>query len=64
MEERNGVLNVFEVRGDLQPAAEVLPLEPGVVVFIEDGCIETLGDRLLCSMVVRFCLHILGLRCD
>ena len=60
MEERNGVLNVFEVRGDLQPAAEVPPLEPGSGIFIEDGCVETLGDRLLCSMVVRFHLHVDG----
>ena len=60
MEERNGVLNVFEVRGDLQPAAEMPPLEPGGGIFIEDGCVETLGDRLLCSMVVRFCLHVDG----
>ena len=57
MEERNGVLNVFEVGGDLQPAAEVPPLEPGSGIFIEEGCIETLGYCLLCSMVVRFHLH-------
>ena len=29
-EERNGIFNAFEVRGDLQPAAEALPLAPGV----------------------------------
>ena len=60
MEERSGVLNVFEVGGDFQTAAEVPPLEPGGDVFLEDGCIETLGYRLLCSMVVRFCLHVDG----
>ena len=60
MEERNGVLNVFEVRGDFQKAAEVSPLEPGGGIFIEDGCVETLGDRLLCSMVVRFHLLVDG----
>ena len=37
-EERNGVLNVFEVGGDLQPAAEVPPLSPGLGVFLEDVC--------------------------
>ena len=57
LEERNGVLNVFEVRGDLQPAAEVPPLAPGSGVFIEDVCGETLGDCLLCVMVVIFHLH-------
>ena len=38
MEERNMVLNVVEVRGDLYPAAEVLPLAPGDGVFLEYGC--------------------------
>ena len=47
LEERNGVLNVFEVKGDLQPAAELPPLVPGVGVFLEDICGETLGDCLL-----------------
>ena len=56
-EERNGVLNVFEVEGNFQPAAEVPPLAPGVGVFLEDVCGETLGDCLLCSMLVRFHLH-------
>ena len=37
-EERNGVLNVFEVEGNFQPAAEVPPLAPGVGTFIEDVC--------------------------
>ena len=63
MEERNGVLNVFEVGGNLQPAAEVPPLEPGGGIFIEEGCIETLGDRLLCIIVVRFHLHADGRGC-
>ena len=57
LEERNRVLNVFEVGGDLQPAAEVLPLAPGGGVFLEDVFGETLGDCLLCIMVVRFRLH-------
>ena len=57
LEEKNGVLNVFEVGGDLQPAAEVPPLAPGVGVFLEDVCGETLGYCLLCSMVVRFRLQ-------
>ena len=38
LEERNGVLNVFEVEGDLQPSAEVPLLAPGVGVFLEDIC--------------------------
>ena len=38
LEERNGVLNVFEVEGDFQPAVEVLPLAPDVGVFLEDVC--------------------------
>ena len=38
-------------------AAEVPPLAPGVGVFLEDVCGETLGDCLLCSMLVRFHLH-------
>ena len=62
LEEGNGVLDVFEVEGDLKPAAEVPPLEPGIGVFLEDVCGETLGDRLLCSMVVRFRLHVDGKR--
>ena len=57
MEERNGVLNVLEVGGDLQPATEVLPLAPGSGVFIEDGSGETFGDCLLCIIVVSCCLH-------
>ena len=36
LEEGNGVLNVFEVWGDLQPAAEAPPLAPGSSVFLED----------------------------
>ena len=60
MEERNEFLNVFDVEVDLQPAAEVPPLAPGGGVFLEEGCGETLGDRLLCSMVVRFCLRVDG----
>ena len=57
LEERNGVLNVFEVGGDLQPAVEVPPLAQSGGVFLEDVCGETLGDILLCSMVVIFLLH-------
>ena len=37
LEEGNGVLNLLEVGGDLDPAAEALPLAPGGGVFIEDG---------------------------
>ena len=37
LEERNGVLNLLEVGGDLHPDAEVTPLAPGSGVFIEDG---------------------------
>ena len=44
MEERNGILNVFVVVGNLQPAAEVPPLAPGGGVFLEDYFGETLGD--------------------
>ena len=47
------VLNVPEVRGDFQPAAEAPSLVPGGGVFLEYGGIEPLGDCLLCSMVVR-----------
>ena len=57
LEEVNGVFNVIEVGGDLQPAAEVLPLAPGGGVFLEDGCGEPLGDCLLCSMLVSCSLH-------
>ena len=57
LEEGNGVLNVLEVGGDLEPVAEAPPLEPGSGVFIEDGGIEPMGDCLLCSMVFRCCLH-------
>ena len=57
MEERNGVLNAFEVKGYLQPAAEVPPLAPGGGVFLEDICGETLGDCLLYIMVGIFCLQ-------
>ena len=35
-EKGNGVLNVFEVGDNLQPAAEVPPLAPGGGAFIED----------------------------
>ena len=56
-EERNGVLNVFLVGGDLQPAAEVPPLAPGGGIFLEDGCRKPLIDFFLCSMVGSFFLH-------
>ena len=52
LEEGNGVLNVLEVGGDLEPTAEALPLEPGDGVFIEDGNREPLGDCLLCKLIV------------
>ena len=52
LEEGNGVLNVLEVAGDLEPAVEALPLAPGNGVFLEDGGSEPLSDCLLCSMVV------------
>ena len=38
LEEGNGVLNVLEVGGDSQPAAEASPLVPGGGVFLEDDC--------------------------
>ena len=38
LEEGNGLLNVFEVGSDLQPAAEALQLAPDGGVFIENGC--------------------------
>ena len=57
LEEGNGVLNIFEVGGDLHPAAEAMPLAQGSGVFLEDGCREPLGDCLLCSTVVTCCLH-------
>ena len=57
LEEGNGVLNVLEVGGDFHPAAETPPLAPGGGIFLGDGGREPLGDCLLCSMVVRFCLH-------
>ena len=47
LEEGNGVLNVFEVRGYFQPAAEAPPLDPGGGVFVVDGWIEPLGNCLL-----------------
>ena len=52
LEEGNGVLNVFEVWGDLEPAAEAPPSDPGSSVFLEDGGLETLGDCLLSSIGV------------
>ena len=51
-EEGNWVLNVLEVRGGLDPASEAPPLAPGGSVFLEDVGRETLGDFLLCSMLV------------
>ena len=39
MEGINGVLNFFEVKGDLQTAAEVPPLAPGGGVFLEGCCV-------------------------
>ena len=47
LEERNGVINDFEVREDLYLAAEAPPLAPGGGIFIEDGCREPFGDGLL-----------------
>ena len=56
LEEGNGVLNVFEVGGDLNPDAEAMPLVPGGGVFIEDGSQEPLGYCLLSNIVVSCCL--------
>ena len=36
LEKGNGVLNILEVGGDLDPSAEAPPLAPGGGVFIED----------------------------
>ena len=47
LEEGNGVLNILEVGGDLEPAEEALTLAPGSGVFLEDGGREPLGDCLL-----------------
>ena len=52
LEEGNGVLNVFEVWGDLEPDAETPPLAPDSSVFLEDVGRETLGDCLLISIGV------------
>ena len=52
LEERNGVLNVLEVGGNLKPAAEAPPLALDGGVFLEDGGREPLVDCLLCSIVV------------
>ena len=60
LEERNGVINIFEVGNNLHPAVEVPPLAPGGNLFLEDSCGETLGACLLCSMLVRFRLHTNG----
>ena len=60
LEERNGVLNIFEVGGGLQTAAEVPLLASSGAVFLEDGCRGTLGDCLLYRMVVSFRLHANG----
>ena len=38
LEEGDGVLNVFEVGSNFQPAAEAFPLVPGGAVFLVDGC--------------------------
>ena len=57
LEEGNGFLNVLEVGGDLQAAAEVPPLASGGGVFLEDGGREFLGDCLLCSMVLSCRMH-------
>ena len=37
LEEGNGVLNVIEVGGDLELAAEAPPLAPDGGVFLEEG---------------------------
>ena len=47
LEERNGVINDFEVKGDLETAVEAPPLALGGGIFIEDGCREPFGDCLL-----------------
>ena len=60
LEERNEVFNDFEVRGDLQSAAEAPSLAPGGGVLLEDGIGETLGDRLLFSILVIFRLQMDG----
>ena len=60
LEEGNGVLNVFEVWRDFQPAAEAPSLAPGSSVFLEGGGRETLGDCLLSSIVVSCLLYSYG----
>ena len=64
LEERNEVFKDFEVRGDLQPAAEALSLAPVGGVLLEDGIGETLGDRFLFSILVIFRLHMDGRGAD
>ena len=52
MEEKNGVFNYFKAGGNLQPAAEASPLAAGSGIFLEDVGRESLGDSLLCRVVV------------
>ena len=52
LEKGNGVLNVLEVGGYLQPAAEAPPLAPGGGIFLKEGDQETLDDCLLSIIVV------------
>ena len=47
MEERNRVFDAFDVRGDVQPAAEAPTLAPGSGVFLEYWVGEEIGDRFL-----------------
>ena len=57
LEERNWVFYAFKVRVDVQPAAEALPLAPGIGVFIVYYGGEALGDLFMCSIVVICCLQ-------
>ena len=47
----------MEIGRDVQPISELVPLALGGGLFLVDCGIETLSERLLCSMEVSFCLH-------
>ena len=60
LEERNGVFNAFEVGGDFRPVAEAPPLALGGCVFLENYGRESLGYRLMCSILVSCRLYVDG----
>ena len=60
LEERKEFFNAFEVEGDFRPAAEAPLLVPGGCVFLENYGRESLGYRLMCSILVSCRLYVDG----